>query len=109
MFENQNVVEKIFEKIQGQNKGFISWKDFLAAFRNIRAKDAADKIDLFFEMVDTDGNGLLSYDEILEICFETLHIVSDNRDDDFIKNLASSFTDCIFKVRIVSLMVGCWV
>jgi len=33
----------------------------------IRAKTLSDKINLFIEIADDDGNGLLSYDEINQL------------------------------------------
>jgi Ca2+-binding EF-hand superfamily protein len=36
--------------------------------KQIQTENLNEKIDLFFKIIDTDGNGMLSYDEVGEIC-----------------------------------------
>ena len=36
--------------------------------RQMMTEDFNERIDLFFKIIDTDGNGMLSYEEVLEIC-----------------------------------------
>lgn len=48
-------------------------------------------------MIDLDGNGHLSWDEINEICTKSLSIFNINGKSEFIKNLANFFTDYIFQ------------
>ena len=55
-----------------------------------------EKIDLFFEMVDEDGNGMLSWEEIYNICQESLQVFKGNKDSQFIDNLSKFFSDYIF-------------
>lgn len=47
-------------------------------------------------MVDEDGNGMLSWEEIYNICQESLQVFKGNRDSEFIDSLSKFFTDYIF-------------
>jgi hypothetical protein len=63
----------------------------------IIATTFVDKIDLFFKMIDTDGNGLLSWEEVNEICQCCLQVFNvDTEDTEFVDNLSYFFTDYIF-------------
>lgn len=48
------------------------------------------------EVIDTDGNGLLSYDEVLDICRKSLKRFTRNEDSST-KNLAEYFTTLVFR------------
>ncbi len=49
-------------------------------------------------MIDTDGNGLLSWDEVYELCQASLSIASTAENEEFINDMAKFFADFIFKV-----------
>ena len=64
----EELVKKIFLKVNKGTKGVLNWRDFLECMRMISAKTMTDKIDLFIKIADDDGNGELSYEEIHRLC-----------------------------------------
>ena len=54
---------------------------------------------MFFKIIDTDGNGQLSFDEVFEICEMSLGNCFSKTDenDQFIKTLSEFFTTVIFR------------
>jgi len=66
--DNTDFLEKIFSSVDKDNKEYLTWQEFFAAVKLISSSDLNDKIDLFFSIVDADGNGNFSYEEIREIC-----------------------------------------
>jgi len=48
------------------------------AVKAIQARNIDSKIDLFFKIIDQDGNGTLSYDEVFEICSNSFEKFSPN-------------------------------
>jgi len=52
---------------------------------------------LFFKIIDTDGNGLLSWDEVFELCQASLSDFGTGENDSFIEDMARFFADFIFK------------
>ena len=70
---------------------------FMACTKFIVAATIEEKIDLFFKMIDADGNGMLSWDEIHYICTEQLSLFSFGDTNEFVDNLACFFTDYMFE------------
>lgn len=66
--DNTDFLDRIFSSVDKANKEYLTWEEFFAALKLISSSDLNDKIDLFFQIVDADGNGNFSYDEIKEIC-----------------------------------------
>ena len=67
----------------------------------IKSDSISDKIDMFFKIIDTDGNGLLSYDEVLELSLMSLKRNikgEDKNSEEVINELAKYFADLIFKL-----------
>jgi hypothetical protein len=50
-------------------------------------------------MIDTDGNGMLSWEEVFELCQASLNLFNTGNNTDFIDDMAKFFADFIFKVR----------
>jgi Ca2+-binding EF-hand superfamily protein len=65
---NKEFLEKIFDVIDRKCRSYLNWEEFFQALKLVSSRDLKDKIDLFFYIVDSDGNGLFSYDEIRDIC-----------------------------------------
>ena len=64
----------------------------------IQARNLDQKIDLFFKIIDEDGNGSLSYDEIFKICASSFQRFSPNiQEDEFMIGLTEFFTSVIFR------------
>lgn len=66
--DNTDFLEKIFDSQDSSSKGYLVWDEFFAALKLIQSNDMKDKIELFFRIVDADGNGLFSFEEIKDIC-----------------------------------------
>jgi hypothetical protein len=66
--DNKEFLEKIFDTIDRKGKLYLSWEEFFQALKLVSSRDLKDKIDLFFYIVDSDGNGLFSFGEIKDIC-----------------------------------------
>jgi Ca2+-binding EF-hand superfamily protein len=64
----------------------------------ISSRDLKDKIDLFFYILDADGNGLFSFDEIKDICKMSFSKFDDPAYEDFRDELSEFFADYIFKL-----------
>ena len=96
--ENQKLVERMFVVFKGGDSGIsdrLSWEDFLRLIKKFRTKDQSQRIELL-KMIDTDGNGLLSWDEIYDmICTTSLALCSsteDPYDDEFCCKMSYFFT-----------------
>ena len=74
----------------------ISVDEFMEVTGFVIGATFNEKIDLFFKMIDTDGNGMLSWDEIYEICQDSLEMFCMEEDDKFINKLCKFFADYIF-------------
>lgn len=99
--ESEELARKIFKTINERNNNFLSWEEFLKGMITIKSDSITDKIDMFFKIIDTDGNGLLSYQEVLELSFLSLKRNlkgNDSNSDDVINELARYFADLIFKL-----------
>jgi Ca2+-binding EF-hand superfamily protein len=90
------LAERIFYKIDYNFSGFMNWEEFLEGMKMIRAKTLEDKIKLFISLADKDGNGLLSYDEVLELSVVCLSKFFEP-DDEYLQIMAQYFTRLIFE------------
>ena len=53
---------------------------------------------MFFRIIDTDGNGMLSYDEVFDICASSFEKFSSKvHEDEFMHSLTEFFTNVIFR------------
>lgn len=91
LYENPVVIERIVEGLQKKDmqsltigRVAMSPEEFMKCTSFIVATTFEDKIDLFFDMIDTDGNGLLSWDEIYDICMESLGLFAFGETNDFV-------------------------
>ena len=94
---------KIYETLNKLNTTYLNWEDFLQGMLRMKSRFIQDKIDLFFHIIDTDGNGFLSFDEVYEISKgslqRTLGDKDDNNDnDEVVSTLASYFANLIFQL-----------
>ena len=89
------VLERIFDKIDSEDLGFVTWPQFLEAMHTMWYGTYNQQIDLFFNVYDVDGSGNLSFTEIQALCRVQLQ---DNGSDSFIDELAASFAGLIFDI-----------
>jgi len=64
----------------------------------ITSRDLKDKIDLFFYIVDADGNGLFSFEEIKDICKMSFSKFEDASYEQFRDELSEFFASYIFNL-----------
>ena len=104
VFENKAVIEKMFDWVKGDvdiHTRLLPFDAFASLVIAFNTKTVDQKIDRFFKLIDLDGNGKLSWDEIRSLCKRNLcafKAVEDNSDEDkFYSDLAESFAKAIFK------------
>jgi len=97
--DNPEFLQKIFDQSDSQSgDGLLTWKEFFTAMKNVMSRSLKDKLDLFFSIVDADGNGNFSYDEIQEICEMSMIRVDGDEDDGFFQAQTDFYTKEIFRV-----------
>jgi len=98
--ESEDLAKKIFKTINERSNNYLSWDEFLKGMITIKSESISEKIDMFFKIIDTDGNGLLSYGEVKELSLISLRrsIRGDSKSDEVIFELAKYFADLIFKL-----------
>ncbi|CAI2366384.1 unnamed protein product [Moneuplotes crassus] len=106
--ENKDLVKRIFDKanvnkklIPKNNKNkacnaYLDWEEFLICMKTIFTDDLELKIELFFDIVDSDGNGFLDKKEIKEICELSLFEASNGSQTR--EEVANYFTTFLFKI-----------
>ena len=70
-FENAMVIEKLFENIRREmdvRTKRVTFDSFLSLVKSFMTTDIDIKVNRFFQLIDEDGNGELSMDEILNLC-----------------------------------------
>ena len=89
------VLGRVFDNIDQDSNGAISWEEYLVAMDVMFNGTYEQQIDLFFTVYDTDGNGNLSFEEIKNLCKLQLQ----NSDaDNVIEELSHSFATLIFEI-----------
>lgn len=99
-FETEKFAQRVFNQCNNNSENglFLDWEHFLLAVRAIQAKNIDNKIDLFFKIIDEDGNGRLSYAEVYEICASSFEKFTPNlQADDCMRALTEFFTSIIFR------------
>lgn len=98
----------LFDQINSAKNSFLCWEEFLEGMRTMQVKTQADRINLFIKIADSDGNGLLSFDEILILCKSCLKnnftFSSINFEEDpFLEDLSNYFAKLIFEICGIDL------
>ena len=65
--EGKEICDKIFERLDLDGSGEISYDEFLSAMIDGKKVLTEDRLEKAFKMFDKDGNGLLSIAEIVEV------------------------------------------
>jgi Ca2+-binding EF-hand superfamily protein len=99
--EGMDLAEKMFNVINERKNNYMSLDEFFQGMAIIKSNKIEDKIDMFFKIIDSDGNGLLSYDEVYEISLMSLQRNVSNEEgsnEQVINELAEYFANLIFKL-----------
>ena len=105
-FENAVVIEKLFEEIRKNltpKTNRVNFDNFIELVCSFNTKDIDKKVSRFFNLVDEDGNGELSQDEIMNLCQRSFQPLKemlqkcDADDEQFFDELADFFTRFIFE------------
>lgn len=96
--EDEDFVTRIFNSANTSLSGNLSWSEFLKAMKILKSSNLREKIDLFFEIIDADGNGMLNREEVLEICKMSLTRYSSEMVAEFVDEMANHFTRYIFEL-----------
>ena len=101
--QSEEILKRVFFQVDTQLKGYLDWSGFINCMIAIRAKTLDEKIDLFINVADEDGNGLLSYDEVYSLSMVCLgkYIASD--DEGFLEDLANYFAKLLFETCDVDM------
>ena len=83
----------------------MNFDTFIGIICSFKTKSIEDKIDRFFKLIDEDGNGMLSYDEIFKLCQRSFKNYEDDgsgstkesEGDEFFLKLSEYFAHFIFK------------
>jgi Ca2+-binding EF-hand superfamily protein len=94
--------EKLFNSLLGLGQCNLDWVKYLEGMLTMRNKEISEKIDVFFSIIDTNENGMLSYDEVYELSKVSLERTIFGRpqkeDDTVIAGVAEHFANLIFEL-----------
>ena len=92
---------KLYTTLNKLNTDYLNWEEFMQGMLSMKSNNISDKIDIFFHVIDSDGNGLLSFDEVYEISKKSLMRTlgdKNDKDDEVVNCLASYFANLIFQL-----------
>ena len=103
-FENAMVIEKLFENIRKEmdtRTKRVTFESFLTLVKSFMTTDVDVKVNRFFQLIDEDGNGELSIDEILNLCQRSFQSMKGNdaseEEEQFYDELSDYFARFIFE------------
>ena len=98
------LAKKIYKALNKLNTKYLNWEEFLTGMLTLKSKYMSEKIDTFLSIIDSDGNGLLSFDEVYEISKGSLKRVlgeekeNENNEENIVNILATFFANLIFEL-----------
>ena len=97
--EDEDLAKKIFKTINTRNSGYMILDEFLNGMVTLKSNNISDKLSMFFKIIDTNGDGTLSWKEVLKISKESLaRTIKGSESEDIIDELAEFFARLIFKL-----------
>ena len=100
--QGKDLALKIFNSINTLNSKYINWEEYINGLLTIKSRELNDKLDLFLKIIDSDGNGNLSFDEVYSLSIGSLTRTLDkskgNEDDEVVMVLADYFAKLIFQL-----------
>ena len=104
------VIEKLFENIRKEmapKTQRVTFDSFIELVNSFSTSDIEKKVERFFSLIDEDGNGELSFEEILHLCQRSFQSMKDVEtrptDEQFYEDLAQFFAGFIFQKTGVDL------
>ena len=91
------LVRKIYFMLNVKEEGYIDWEEFIQCMKITNTRTFKDKIDLFVNISDDNGNGLLDRDEVYQYCRICLQKFMRTVNEDFLEDLTDYFTRFIFQ------------
>ena len=70
--QGKEMTKKIFNTINTLNSKYVNWEELMNGLLTLKNKDLNDKLDLFLRIVDSDGNGHLSFEEVYSLSIDSL-------------------------------------
>ena len=70
--EKKKFVEKIYNQINRSKLCVLSMEDFLTGMYFIQNSEITEKLDLFLKALDISGKGVITYNEAVEICKDSI-------------------------------------
>ena len=74
-FENTLVVQRLFgdsELDLDMHTGRLPFEAFIKMVKSFKSHNMGEKMDRMFRIIDEDGNGMLSFEEIFNLCNRSL-------------------------------------
>ena len=96
-FEHDDMCARFFEVANTEKDGYRDWYQFFEAMKILKTTDLKTKIDRFFKIIDSDGNGMFDFDEVSEICKMSLAKFTTQEGIELRDIAGEYFTDLIFK------------
>lgn len=97
------LVKKIYYMLDVKEEGFIDWEEFVKCMQIINTRTFKDKIDLFVNISDDNGNGKLDKDEVSQYCKIILKKFMRKVNESFLEDMTDFFTRFIFQTCGFSL------
>lgn len=104
--QKKEMAIKIFNAINVLNSKYLNWEEFMNGMLTLKSKDLNDKMDLFLKIIDEEGNGYLSFDEVYGIAISSLsrQMETKNKKKHDENNLLHILAD--YFARLVFQLVG---
>jgi hypothetical protein len=101
--QGKEMTKKIFNTINTLNSKYVNWEELMNGLLTLKNKDLNDKLDLFLRIIDSDGNGYLSFEEVYSLSIDSLSRQLSkgkemNENDIVITLLADYFAKLIFQL-----------
>lgn len=94
--ESQHFSQALFSLFDKSKNGYISLDEFISTMLKLKSKNMGDKIDIFLKIIDSDGNGKLSFEEVYDLSIHSLNRFLSKDDHNIKEILARAFTNMIF-------------
>ena len=71
--QSQEMAKRIFSEISESFSEYVDWTRFLIGMKEISTKKITEKLDLFMKITNSDKNGMITYDEVVNLCVINLN------------------------------------